>query len=292
MDRTAGPDVFARIKATQCHVLNSPAEPMAFGKINVYAEGTCNVLVVAPHGFAGDDMNTEVLGHLLARNLDACAVINNQKYRKPREGDPDCSVLAVRDPRQLTDEHTRVREKFIAETMAVPVDLNRWPDAATAAVDYFLPVLLLAGQLGKKLNPLVLFVHGIADRNRMGGPNPDFVVGAGYELSGKRRAFASGKTTAREHVVNELVEALKNMDHSGPYWVEEGFPGYAAAKRIRMPWIFTIMKEGGRWRHSAAHVDAVQLEVRHTGFRDEPNLPKTASQLADAVRGLRAFEKL
>jgi hypothetical protein len=73
--------------------------------------------------------------------------------------------------------------------------------------------------------------------------------------------------------------------------VEEGFPGYAAANRIRMPWVFKIMEKQGILRTNGAHVDALQLEVRHTGFRDAPNLPITAAGMAQVVRNLRSFER-
>jgi hypothetical protein len=274
------------------HVLNSLTEPMAPRMINVYAAGTCNVLVVAPHGFKRDDMNTEILAYLLARELDAFAVINNRKYRKPRLGDPGCRMFAVGDPTQLLPSQKHMRERFMAETSAVPVDLNKWQDANLAAADYFIPVLMIVEQLSKQCNPLVLFIHGIADRNRLGTRNPDFVVGAGYEFSDKRRAFDRGDTTAREQVVHEMVAGLTDMDNSGPYWVEEGFPGYAAANRIRMPWVFSNMEKRGRLCANGAHVDALQLEVRHTGFRDEPNLPRTAAVMAEAISNLRSFERL
>jgi hypothetical protein len=117
-------------------------------------------------------------------------------------------------------------------------------------------------------------------------------VGAGYELSDKRRAFDRGDTTAREHVVHDVVAGLTNMDHSGPYRVEEGFPGYAAANQIRMPWVFSIMEKRGRLCLNGARVDALQLEVRHTGFRDEPNLPRTVAGMAEAVRKLNCYCRL
>jgi hypothetical protein len=275
------------------HALNSLSEPLAPRKINVFSAGTCNVLVVAPHGFKRDDMNTEILGRLLAQELDACAVINNQKYRKPRAGDPGCRMFAVSDPRQLPHEQKRLRERFMLETSAIPVDLNKWQDADSAAPDYFLPLVGIVEQLCNQCsNPLVLFIHGIADRNRSGRHNPDFVVGAGYELREKRRAFDRGETTAREHVVDEMVVGLTNMDHAGPYWVEEGFPGYAAANPIRMPWVFKILERQGRLCANGAPVDAIQLEVRHTGFRDEPNLPRTAAGMREAITRLSSFVRL
>ncbi len=60
---------------------------MVLNEIAVKDEGTCNVLVVAQHGFPGDDDNVEILAALLAEKLECYAVVNNRKYnRKAAQG--------------------------------------------------------------------------------------------------------------------------------------------------------------------------------------------------------------
>ena len=50
--------------------------------MSLKATGSCNVLVVVPHGFPWNDDNAEILGFHLSQELDAYAVINNRKYVK------------------------------------------------------------------------------------------------------------------------------------------------------------------------------------------------------------------
>lgn len=52
--------------------------------ISVRKDSSCNVLVIVPYGYPGEDDNVELLGGLLAEELDCYAVINNRLYhRKP-----------------------------------------------------------------------------------------------------------------------------------------------------------------------------------------------------------------
>ena len=46
-------------------------------------KGSCNILVIAPHGYPDDDKGTYQLARQLADNLNCYAVVN-EKYRKPK----------------------------------------------------------------------------------------------------------------------------------------------------------------------------------------------------------------
>lgn len=264
------------------HFLDSLDHDLQPRSINVFVDGHSRILIAAPHGYKKDDLNTEILAHALARELRASMVINNQKYRKPRSDDPEIRRLAVSDPILPPSRELGVREELIRETSAIPVDLNKWPDAMVAAPDFFHPLTAIFNTICQESAALVIFVHGIADRNRSGDRNPDFVVGAGYEYSRKREAFRSGRTTASEVVVNRLVSGLGELKHgSQPVWVEEGLPGYAAEKRIRLPWVFSMLSHANK---GALAVEAIQLEIRHEGFRELQNIPETAVKLAAVLR--------
>jgi hypothetical protein len=270
------------------HFLDSPDQDLQPRSINVFVGRRSRILIAAPHGYKKDDLNTEILAHALARELRASMVINNQKYRKPRAphlNDPEIRRLAVSDPILPSSRELGVREELIRQTSAIPVDLNRWPDAMIAAPDFFHPLTAISNTICQESAALVIFVHGIADRNRSGDRNPDFVVGAGYEYSRKREAFRSGRTTASEVVVNDLISALRELKHdSRPAWVEEGLPGYAAEKRIRLPWVFSMLSQANK---GTLAVEAIQLEIRHEGFRELQNIPATAVKLATVLRSGR-----
>ncbi len=252
-------------------------------RINIFVNQNSNLVIAAPHGYRKDDRNTEILAHAVAGKLKANAVINCNKYRKPRNfDDPEAQSLAVRDPIAPSSTELTIREQFIRETSAIPVDLNKWPDAMIAAPDFFHPLTAISQALCRNAATLVIFVHGIADHNISGDRNPDFVVAAGYEYSQKKQAIDAGLTTASTTVVDLLVSGLNKLQRNGrQVWVEEGLPGYAAARPIRMPWVFKML--AGK-PNEPFPVHAVQIEVRHKGLREVENIPSTARKLASVFR--------
>lgn len=280
------------------HFLNSLEHDLWPGRINVFANFTSNFVIAAPHGYRKDDRNTEILAHALALRLKANAVINHHKYRKPKgDNDPRAAELSVKDPTNPLPDELAVRERFSRKMAAVPVDLNKWPDAMVAAPDFFQPLATISQTLCRNSTPMVLFIHGIADQNVAGERNPDFVVAAGYECSQKAQAFESGLTTAGEIVVDRLVAGLTGIENKGrEVWVAEGLPGYSAANRIRMPWMFKNLP-GDIKKPLSVH--AIQLEVRHKGFREVENIPTTARKLAailleleDCLTAIRTIEPM
>jgi len=51
-------------------------------------DSSCNVLVIVPYGYPGEDDNVELLGGLLAEELDCYAVINNREYHRKSSKQP------------------------------------------------------------------------------------------------------------------------------------------------------------------------------------------------------------
>ncbi|MBI5251695.1 MAG: hypothetical protein HY912_19555 [Desulfomonile tiedjei] len=267
------------------HFLDSLDQNLQFGSINVFVNETCKLVVAAPHGFKKDDRNTENLAHALACELKANAVINDNKYRKPkRPDDPEAQALSVSDPVTPSSDDLAMRQEFLRKTSAIPVDLNKWPDAKIAAPDFYHPLAAISRTLCRNSTPLVIFIHGMADQSLGGERNPDFVVAAGYEYLRKEAAFRMGLTTAGKLVVDRMVSGLRGLENNGrQVWVEEGLPGYAAARPIRMPWLFKML---AGMTGEALSVHAIQLEIRHKGFREIENIPATARKLGAIFRNL------
>lgn len=260
------------------HFLSSSDEEMELGRINVYTGSSSPLLIIAPHGHPQDDMNTELLAFALVKETGAAAVINNQKYCKPKRSPLRIQDLAIENPRDPKCQIMAVRQES-ALKCGIPVDLNKWPDARKAAPDFFYPLMILSEFQNTCTGKLAIFIHGIADAGRSGLRNPDFVLGAGYELSFKAVALESGNTTARESVIKFFLEELKKIHiNRAPAWVEEGLPGYAATHKVRMPWVFKTC--GSR----PVKIDAIQLEIRHKGLREPENIPRTAANLAGVFR--------
>lgn len=244
---------------------------METGTVSIRPAGTCNVLIVVPHGFPGNDDNTEILGAYLAELLDAWAVINNRKYRRPRKGelcDPDRCVL----------------------------DLNKPRDARICRAEYWDPMWKAMEELCERFSkpPIVIFLHGIKDRTareivgrHIGSERALYAVGAGYAVDYSRTpppisdayelCHADGGTASVKFLADFMAHMRERVGPGG-----DGVPGYGAT--TTMPTIF------GRSR--VGRVEAIQLEVRWTGFRDTPaNMKSAAEALAEVVSRVRAFER-
>lgn len=244
---------------------------MERGTISIRPSGTCNVLIVVPHGFPGNDDNTEILGAYLAELLDATAVINNRKYRRPRKGE-------LHDP-----------EKCI-------LDLNKPRDAKMCRAEYRDPILKAMEGLRERFSkpPIVIFLHGIKDRTareivgyHIGDESALFAVGAGYAVDYTRtrppiraayEVYHSDGATASVEFLADFIEKMRERIGPGG----DGVPGYGAT--TTMPTVFGRSRVGS--------VEAIQLEVRWTGFRDTPaNMRSAAAGIAEVVSRVGGFER-
>src|SRR5208283_5008353 len=91
---------------------------MIHKEVSVRDSGTCNVLVVAPHGFPGNDDNTEILAYHLAQKLEAYAVVNNRKYKRPGEqwaNDEPGFVADLNNPDDVQEFAPDFFEKLMAK---------------------------------------------------------------------------------------------------------------------------------------------------------------------------------
>jgi protein gp37 len=213
---------------------------MVKGTVSRKSDGTCNVLVVVPHGYEGDDDNAEILGCHSAHFLDSYAVINNQKYRRS------------------------------------DADLNVQADAKKCD-DYWKPLLDCIKEINQKhgQEALVFIMHGMDDnRANEFKPSPDIVLGKGF-VGSYNPALAS----ASPEFFAELFEKLKFQemgkvrDDVGRYSGESKLPAYIYQHREKL----------------GIKLQAVQVEVRFTGYRDKPNLEKRGYQFGEAIASLKSF---
>ncbi len=224
-------------------------------QLKVFSEGSSNVLVVAPHGFPGDDDHTDYLAYFLAKELDASYLINNKAFHKPGR------------------HHNCGR----------PANLNQ-PWSSNPDTKRFMQILLeMIKTIAKRSEtaPLVLCIHGMSDANARRLCAGDFCIGAGYTSEERESALApGGGATASKEVIEGLIEGLCKKGFSAT----DGIPQYCAKKAI--PGYLKFMEP------SIGTTHALQVEVRYLGLRDPDNILRTARGLATVVRGLRAFKKL
>ena len=171
-------------------------------------DGTCNVLIVVPHGHDDDDRNAEKLGAYVADALDSYAVINNQLYQKPPKGG-----------------HPNPKNHVM--------DLNVPKQAHQCVNDYWNPLLNLVREINEKhgQRALLFFIHGIGDGNADAQiPAPDIIVGKGFIPNpddpkvGKYDAKAA---SASEMFFDELIDGIKDMGV-----VRDDVPNYQGSRRL------------------------------------------------------------
>ena len=232
-------------------------DPSKRGEIAIKERGTCNVLVVAPHGFHGDDRHTEDLAIQLAdRNkLDCYAVVNNRKYKKPESE---------------------------SKLEGIPADLNDPNDAKRYAEDWWNPLIKLAEQITRKYpSPaIVAVIHGMKDSTakKYAGDGGVFLLGAGYDDKDKNeQRYDPSTATIEEGTRNTLMEQLQAKLGPG----KDGVYPYGATMTIVPELVKTCP------------VQAFQLEIKWTGFRNNDNaILSTAEKLAAVLESLPGFRRL
>ena len=232
---------------------------MVKGTVSQKSHGTCNVIVVVPHGHPKNDANTEKLGSDLAQALDAFAVINNQKYRRPNKN-PGGKLLESPDPQNGV------------------LDLNDPMDASECPPD-FLDKILAATEIINQRdgNPALVFViHGIADHSADKLENkPDIVVGKGFVHEYNPRTASASAAFFRD-----LVKKLRQKEMG---IVADNVSKYAGSTRIP-PFLRWLAARRG------LTVEAAQIEFRWRDYRKSDNDRMTAARnFADVIRDLSVF---
>jgi protein gp37/ParB-like chromosome segregation protein Spo0J len=229
-------------------------DPSKRGEITVKKDGICNILVVAPHGFPGDDTRTEDLAIHLAEKLDCYAVVNNWKYKKP-----NC---------------TSKREGIVA-------DLNNPDDAEKHADDWWNPILRMAQRITLKYScpAIVAVIHGMKDLTAESNQSV-FLLGAAYDDKDKNeQRYDPSTATIGEETRNSLMEQLQAKLGPG----KDGVYPYGATTTIVPELVDTL-----KWP-----VQAFQLEIKRTGFRNNDSaILSTAHKLANVLKSLTGFRRL
>lgn len=220
--------------------------------IKVGRNGLSNLLVVAPHGFPGDDDNTDYLAFFLAKELNAFYLINNKAFHKPG------------------------RDRCFGE----PANLNR-PWSSNPHTRRFVELLLELVKLialSRPCIPLVLCIHGMSDVNAKKFNAGDFCLGAGYTLEEKDEAFQEGgAATASRQLIEAMLEGLRRRG----YEATDGIPPYCGKRAI--PGYLKAMEP------VVGPTETVQVEIRYLGFRDPHNIVRTAREMAQVVRELPSY---
>ncbi len=224
---------------------------MVQGTVSYKSDGTCNVVVIVPHGHPHNDLNAGKLGAYVAEHLDSFAVIN-RLYRRPSKDRP----WSLKD---------------------YLMDLNVPSQARECAKDYWNPIINFIKEINQQhgRRALLFFIHGMSDKKADAlEPAPDIVVGKGFipqEDDPSVGKYDAKAASASEAFFEKLLDGMRNM-----CIVRDDVPGYTG--RDKLPYhLYAERKKLG------IYIEAVQLEFRFRGFRDTPENQKGRGQELAAV---------
>jgi len=221
--------------------------------------GHNKVLLIAPHGFNGDktnglkadDENTGILTREIARRLNCYAIIN-EVYKKPeKEADPATKRINLNRRGQV--------EKYLKEEFLQPLK------------NFTQSIIKNHG------SALVLWVHGILDKNitseTVAGDinNTHVVLGIGQGNS-------NNHYTANKKTVDDLIRVLlDNEDKSIVATLAKEESNYCGANE-------NIMNQYFRTHgYDLSKVESIQMEIKHSGFRDKENIEPAAEAFSTAI---------
>lgn len=219
---------------------DAPFPWMIKGAVSQKRHGTCNVVVVVPHGFKGDDDNAELLGCFMAQFLDSYAVINNQKHDRSK------------------------------------LDLNL-PAEAIKCDEYWQPLIGFIKEINQKhgQEALVFVMHGMGEeRIKNLKPIPDIVIGKGFI-----GAYDPAHASASPEFLTRVFEKLKLQ---GMGAVRDDVLQYSGRSKLPAHMYRSREKLGIK-------IQAVQVEVRYTGYRDENNIERRGYEFGEAIESLSHF---
>jgi hypothetical protein len=237
------------------------------GKIE-FKEGKNNILLIAPHGFPGDDDYTAEITEILARKLDCHAAINT-KYRRPDE-----------DKKEITDAKKLVADLNDKQSI---IDANLTVEWLDKLKNIKNKIVGFKKDKGTHGNCYIFLIHGVKDDNiNAVHEKADILLGIGRtkEDSGKK-----DRPTATEENLQNFIECLKNQGLIVAAEAKAAKKGvgdienrYAGQDINNLNQCFQRSKDV-----LDPKVQSFQIEIKNTGFRDTDNLEKTATRLAAAI---------
>ncbi len=234
-------------------------------------KGTCNILVIAPHGHSSDDKGTYQLARQIADELDCYAVVN-EKYRKP--------VNAGLKAPSLRD---------------CAADLNCWShiNKFKKLQNQFLePIKKYKNEIIAEHNSLlILHIHGIGNDNRkrvaqllpaFKNSAEDLHLLVGY---GQHR----NDNTLETADIDKLVKPMMTELYKGGIMSAIAPTEHIIDKKGKKQWYCGNHKRklNRKLCDPKKKVESLQLEFKDGGFRDKiENINEKSIKLANTVKAV------
>ena len=225
------------------------------------------ILLIAPHGWKGDDEKTGRLTKLLAEHLECYAVIN-ENYQRP----------------VIIDHITKKKKPGLPDPKKKLFDLNNLIHIKKHLNNEFLkPILDYKDEIVRNEgSATVVLIHGIADGNPK-ADGKDIVIGIGLDDPAnkpKRNRLTPTEAVAvkLKTIFDELVEPISTKICRV---TERG--GFSGCEKNNLNKLFTPRQK----TYNDPKVQSIQLEIKKEGFRDtKKNTEKTAERLSVALAKL------
>jgi len=211
--------------------------------------GSTNVILVAPHGYPGDDDNTGQLARLLAEKLNCNAIIN-EVYRKPKDDEiTDFDKKIV----NLNKLNTYKKNKALYNSFVGPIK-----DSVKQSVD-------------KHKKAFVFHIHGIDDPN-IETVDKELEILLGIGLTDKKKE--KNRYTLLKGDVEKLLELLNGVRLNTQTTKHNDYAGWSKHNLNQL------------FQKDVEEVSSVQLEIKKTGCRDNNNnIKELTNKLAKIITG-------
>ena len=231
--------------------------------------GNNKILLIAPHGFNGDntnglkadDENTGILTREIARRLN-CYAITNEVYKKPEKSyDPE-----------------KGREIENPDPKNKRINLNRQNQVEKYLKKEFLQPLKNFTQsiIKNHGSALVFWIHGIMDEN-ITIETVDGDIDNTHVVLGIGQGNSNHHITAKKKTVDDLIRVLRENG---------GMKIFAALAKKTSDYCGAhknIMNQYFRTHgHNISEVESIQMEIKYSGFRDEDNIDQAAEAFSTA----------
>lgn len=209
-------------------------------------EGKIPAIIVAPHGFDGDDENTGLIAEIIAKTINCYAVINR----------------------------TWEREEFV-DFMLDKADCNNVTHCHADVVkeEFLDPIIRFKNRiLRTNSNVNIFYIHGMNNRHRIYSENPNLDLILGYG-AGTPDSFSCKLETKNLmlHLLNELVNINSYEGASG---------GFMSG------WSRNNMNQLFKKHYPDHRVESMQLEIIYELRKNKDSAIKVAESLSKCISNM------
>lgn len=230
--------------------------------------GTCPILLVAPHGGSADDVNTDLLTEKTAKLLDCYAVINRGFDRS--------DVVDVNNDKADCNRIDHITQDVVVDEFLNPILKIKTRITRSSFFNNSSITPGITSIFGKQDTLLIFYIHGVGDKiHKVANESVDVIVG--YGLGNKKNSL-----TCKKWRKNLLIDMWRKETLSGEVFEGKGGGKYAGRSANNLNQYF-------RKHEINRNVDTMQLEIPNC-HRRISKLNSTAMKIATVLSSFLIFD--